>query len=343
MFKLIVNRSQDFFCPFCNCVGSSKVTVDPSPTSGLSRVLQGQEFSTLRGTFAESNESDTAEKSVVWPPLVDEEKINVVSTSRRFGSDNWMHLMGHEPTCTDLLSGFGAQTDSSHGLSSFNDQNDVAVNKMKKHLENNLLASPWSMMPSSLSFNLLESSIKMPMQGSDPPYQTRGDARFGGFSEYPSLHGYRIEQQQGNWLMPPPSQSQFEHFVHSRDIMEKPILDQKQDTMKPKDGNCKLFGIPLIGNPVTSEPAVSHRSMTEEPGAHLHLASIAFDSDQKSEQSKGPKSTNNHLAVGEPEKPCQTSLLSRDVQGKVQSVSTRSCTKVWTRFWFLKNEYTKFK
>lgn len=313
--------------------GSSKVTVDPSPASGFSRVLQGQEFSTLRGTFAESNESDTAEKSVVWPPLLDDEKIDVVSTSRRFGSDNWMHLVRHEPTCTDLLSGFGARTDSSHGFSSFVDQNDVAANTMKKHLEHeskfNLLAGPWSMMPSGLSLNLLESSIKVPVQGSDMPYQTRGDARFGGFSEYPTLHGHRVELQQGNWLMPPPAQSHFDNFAHSRELMPKPILVQKQEAVKPKDGNCKLFGIPLIGNPVISEPAMSYRSMTNEPAGHLHLAPSAFDSDQKSEQSKGAKSTDNPLAVSEQEKPCQTSLpLSRDVQGKVQSVSTRSCTKV---------------
>ncbi|KAF2312802.1 hypothetical protein GH714_040502 [Hevea brasiliensis] len=41
--------------------GSSKVTVDPPTPSGYARVLQGQEFSTLRGNFAESNESNTAE------------------------------------------------------------------------------------------------------------------------------------------------------------------------------------------------------------------------------------------------------------------------------------------
>ncbi|KAL7251896.1 hypothetical protein ACSBR1_013697 [Camellia fascicularis] len=31
---------------------SSKMTIDPSPVNGFSRVLHGQEFSTLRGTFA---------------------------------------------------------------------------------------------------------------------------------------------------------------------------------------------------------------------------------------------------------------------------------------------------
>ena len=314
-------------------IGSFKVTVDPSPASGFSRVLQGQEFSTLRGTFAESNESDTAEKSVVWHPVLDDEKIDVVSTSRRFGSDNWMHLVRHEPTCTDLLSGFGGRTDSSNGFSSFIDQNDVAANTTKKHIEHeskfNLIGSPWSMMSSGLSLNLLESSTKAPVQGGDMPYQTRGDARFGGFFEFPTLHGHRVEQQQGNWLMPPPPQSHFENFAHSRGLMPKPILVQKQETVKPKDGNCKLFGIPLIGNHVTSEPEMSYRTMTNEPAGHLHLGSNAFDSDPKSEQSKGAKSTDNALAVNEQEKQCRTSLpLSRDVQGKVQSVSTRSCTKV---------------
>ncbi|KDP22545.1 hypothetical protein JCGZ_26376 [Jatropha curcas] len=53
--------------------GSSKVTADPTLPTGYSRVLQGQEFATLKGNVVESNESDTAEKSVMWPPSVDDE------------------------------------------------------------------------------------------------------------------------------------------------------------------------------------------------------------------------------------------------------------------------------
>ena len=53
--------------------------------------------------------------------------------------------------------------------------------------------------------------------------------------------------------------------------------------MNPKDGSCKLFSIPLIGNHVTLEPTMSYRIMANEPADHLHLVSNAFDSDQKFE------------------------------------------------------------
>ncbi|MCI69343.1 auxin response factor-like protein, partial [Trifolium medium] len=75
---------------------------------GFPRVLQGQESSTLRGNLAENNDSYTAEKSVAWPSANDEEKIDAVSTSRRFGTDNWMSMSRQEATYSDLLSGFGS-------------------------------------------------------------------------------------------------------------------------------------------------------------------------------------------------------------------------------------------
>ncbi|KAK9278040.1 hypothetical protein L1049_027597 [Liquidambar formosana] len=316
--------------------GSSKVAVDPSPASGFARVLQGQEFPTLRANFVESNESDTVEKPIVWH----DEKIDVVSASRRYGSDNWMPSARHEPTYTDLLSGFGTQTDSPHGFCSpFADQTAAAANPMKKHSTDqegkfNLLVNPWSNIPSSgLSLNLLESGMKVPVQGGDISFQTRGNFGYGGFSEYPVLHGHRVEHRQGNWMMPPPPATHFEHPAHSRDLMPKPILVQQQEAVKPKDGNCKLFGIRLFNNPVTSEPLASHKKTSNEPAGHRHhhdtLQARAIESDQKSEQSKGSKATDTLHPFTEQDKSFHTSHpLSRDVQSKVQGGSTRSCTKV---------------
>uniref|UniRef100_A0A2N9FC85 Auxin response factor n=1 Tax=Fagus sylvatica TaxID=28930 RepID=A0A2N9FC85_FAGSY len=317
--------------------GPSKVTLD-SPVSGFSRVLQGQEFSTLRGNFAESNESDTAEKSVVWPPSLDEEKIDVVSAARRYGSENWMLSGRHEPTCTDLLSGFGAKADSSHVIrSSFVDQAAAAVNLTRKQAVDqegkfNLLASPWSLMPSSLSLNLSDSNLKRPVQGVDGAYQAQGNARYGGLAEYPMLHSHRVEHSQGIWLRPPPPLSPFENPAHSRDQMSKPMLVQQCEAVKPKDGNYKLFGIPLINNPVTPEPVAAPTTMMNEPAGHvLNTSNQAhtLDTDQKSEQSRGSKSADYPLPVNEKEKPVQTcQQLSREVQGKSLGSSTRSCTKV---------------
>ncbi|XP_057970275.1 auxin response factor 2B [Malania oleifera] len=316
--------------------GSSKVTVDPSPASGFARVLQGQEFSTLRSTFAESNDSDSTEKPAAWRPPSDDEKIDAVSTSRRYGSENWMPLMRSEPTYTDLLSGFGGHTDSSHGFCpSFVDPSAAGANLMKKHLppdqegKYGLVANPWSVMSSGLSLNLLESSSKVTVLGGDVPYQARGNVRYGEFSEYSILNGHRVEQQQGNWLMRPPSSvSHLENPAHSGE----PMLVQKNEPLKSKDGNCKLFGIPLISNRVPPEPTMSHRNMTNELASHMHLASHqshSHESEQKSEQSKGLKPLDNPITVSDQDKSLQACQpVTRDVQGKVQGGSTRSCTKV---------------
>ncbi|KAH7578516.1 hypothetical protein ACOSP7_000177 [Xanthoceras sorbifolium] len=312
--------------------GSSKVNVDPSSASGFSRVLQGQEFSTLRGNFAEreSNESDNAEKSVAWPSQHEDEKIDV-SGSRRYGSENWVPSGGrHEPTYTDLLSGFGANADSSHGYSpSFVDQSLPSAGLARKGLLDqdgkfSLLARPWSLMPPGLSLKLAESNPKVPGQGGDATYQVRGNVRYGGFGDYPMLHGHRIEQSHGNWLTPAP-QSQFENPAQSRELMPKPVLVQDHETGKSKDGSCRLFGIPLFNKPVLPEPGVLNRNTMNDS----HQQFRAFESDQKSEQSKSSKLGDDSPTVNEQEKPfqlCQPHM--KDSRSKHQSVSARSCTKV---------------
>ncbi|KAJ6748326.1 AUXIN RESPONSE FACTOR 2 [Salix purpurea] len=280
--------------------GSSKVTADPSSTSRFSRVLRGQEFSTVRGNFAESNESDAAEKSVIWPPSADDEKIDVLSSSRRFGSERWMSSARQEPTYTDLLSGFGANADSSHGFGApFVDRTAGVTNPLKKHLSDqgqfNLLANPWSIICSA-------------------------------FSEYPMLHGQRVEQCHGSSMMPPPP-SHFDNHACTRELMPKPQLVQEHDNRKSLDGNCKLFGIPLkISKPASPEQS-GPTNMVNEPTGHTPPAShqITSESDQKSEHSRGSKLADEN----ENEKPFQVGLMrTRDNHGIAQNSSTRSCTKV---------------
>ncbi|KAF8400062.1 hypothetical protein HHK36_015937 [Tetracentron sinense] len=313
--------------------GSFKVTVDhPSPGNGFSRVKQSQEISTLKGTSAENNESDTAQKPVVWHPSLDDQKIDIFSAQRRFGTENWLPLGRHEPTCTDLLSNFQNTNDSSHEFCPPADDG----NPMRKQFQDqegklNLLAGSWSMMPSSPSLNMLESSMKVPAQGSEVPFQTPGTVRYGALSEHPMLHGFRCEHQSGNWLMPllPPSHSENSHCPGGR---PQPLLQQREAVKPKQDGNCKLFGIPLISNPTASEPPLSHTDNKYQPEGHSHHAihhPRALESDQQSEQSKGSKLAETVFAGNEKEKPFQAcQQLDRDVQSKLQGGSTRSCTKV---------------
>lgn len=260
-------------------LGSSKVNADPSAPTGYTRVLQGQEFPTLKGNLAESNESDAADKSVMWTPSVDEEKMDVVSASRRFGNENWMASSGsgrHETAYTDLLSGFGATSESPRGIfASFSEQS------MRKHALDqegrfNLHSSPRSIMPSSLSLSL-DPNAKG--QSGNMSYQPQGSVRYG---DYTIVHG----QPHGNWYMPPPSSP-----------ISKPALCPKNES---KDANCKLFGIPL---------------MRPDPVADTHIHLITNQAHKL-----------EPVAATDQDKPVQLNL--REVQGKPQSGSMRSCTKV---------------
>lgn len=312
-------KGTKFFPSLCYS-GQSKVTVDPVlQGSGYSRVLQGQEFATLRGNFVES-ESDTAEKSTAWPPSVDDERIDAVSGSKRYGSDNWMPSARHEPTYTDLLSGFGTNVDSSHGICQpFVEQTLASANSMRKHSldqEGKFNLQSWSILPSSLSLSL-DSNMKVPTGNAS--YQAQQHVRYGGFSGYSVHHGHRVEQPQGNWLMPPPP-SHFESQANAREVMPKHMSVPKHESVKPNDGSCKLFGIPLI----TPEP---HRNAMNESARHNQA--LILESDQKLEKSRGSKSVDDLLAASESDKLLQTSQqYVRDVQGKTQGSSTRSCTKV---------------
>ncbi|RYR44899.1 hypothetical protein Ahy_A08g041175 isoform D [Arachis hypogaea] len=312
---------------------SSKVSADPSPANGFPRVLQGQEFSTLRGNFAESNESDTAEKSVVWPP-VDDEKVDVVSMSRRYGSENWMSMGRHDTSYSDLLSGFGASGDPSHP--SLGDQmgGPVAYSARKHVLDHEgklNVHHPWPAMSSGFSLNLLEPSTKESPRGSETPYQARGNLRYGPFSEYPVIPGHKVEHPHGKLMLPPPP-TQYESPC-SRDLMSKPMSAKTYETAKPKEGDCKLFGISLISSPTAApEPSVSHRSGTTEPAGQAHLKSHhqhTSENDQKIEQSKGLKSADGQVIVDDHDKPSKTSQVHlKDGQAKPLSSSARSCTKV---------------
>ncbi|KAK8710808.1 hypothetical protein V6N13_146117 [Hibiscus sabdariffa] len=311
--------------------GSSKVNVDPLPASAFSRVLQGQEFSTLRGTFAESNESDTAEKSVMWPPSTDDDK-NDVPGERKFGSENWMSSGRYELTYTDLLSGFGSNVDSYCGYRpSLVDQSSMAGNSMGKHLlhQDAKLCSLSSR--SGLSLKLADTSANLPLQGSNVPYQSRGNGRFSGFGDYPVLESRRIEHTRGNWLMPPPTASHYENSVQVRDLMPKTSFVQEPKNGKSGEGNCKLFGIPLISNSSASDPVVSHVYAFNKPVGNVQAALHqvhAFESDQKSKKPKTSQLSAEDrfneqeriLQLGQPH--------TREVQSKPSTASTRSCTKV---------------
>ncbi|XP_060205381.1 auxin response factor 2A [Lycium barbarum] len=317
--------------------GSSRVTADHSQPSVFSRVLQGQELSTVRGGFAESNESDLSEKSMIWQPSVDDEKNAIHSASKRYLSDKWLPLGRPESSLTDLLSGFGVQNNSSHGFCLPSaDQAAFGAGLVKRQAQDqekdfSLLGKPWSLLSSGLSLNLMDSGSKAPGQGGDTPYQMRGDARYSGFGEFSVLPGHRAENQQGSWIMPQSVSPYIQLSSHSRDMMHKPTVAKQPEAVKP-EGNCKLFGIPLTSN-VCTDPVMMRKSSLINSASDMNIVihthqSPATDSDQRHEQSKGSK-VDDGIAANDHDKQFHTfHLAARDRDGKGHSSSTRSCTKV---------------
>nr|ANI70179.1 auxin response factor ARF7 [Salvia miltiorrhiza] len=310
--------------------GPTKMTADPAhANNGFPRVLQGQESSTLRGPFSESNELDSSEKSYLWKPSLEDEKIDV-SASRRYGADNWSPLGRPESSFTDLLSGFGTKTNAPRDFST--PLGNQAMSKRQTQdcdAKFSLMGNIWPLMPSGLSLNLMDSSMKNHVQGTDASYLARGDSRHGSFGDFSIISDPRGDNQGANWSMPPPVST----YLHMRPSQPRELMPKQHAAMKPKEGNCKLFGIPLISKSAPLEPEISNRNVLNPSGysqnlVHSHQFS-AFEFDQRSDQSKGLKVGDHGIFASEQENQFQSFPPSAtDRENKGHSGSTRSCTKV---------------
>lgn len=299
--------------------------------------MQGQEISTLRGNFVENNESDSSEKPTAWPPLLDDEKADVHSASRRCLSDKWLPLGRPESSFTDLLSGFGGQASSSHGFHLPTGGQTAPASMVKRQAldkENDfsLLGKQWSLVSSGVSLNLMDSGLK----GADTLYQMRGTSKCNDFNEYPTLPGHRIDNQQGNWLMPQSMLPYIQMSTRSGDIMPKPMASLQPEAVKPKEVSCKLFGIPLVSKCASIDPVMLRKSSPIDSASNMHFGIHPHqfpitESDQRSEQSRGSKLLDDGITVNDQEEQFQTSHPgTRDREGKGLVNSTRSCTKVCT-------------
>ncbi|CAI9773693.1 unnamed protein product [Fraxinus pennsylvanica] len=303
----------------CTREASSKIMVDSLAASGFPRVLQDQEFSTLRGTFVESYKLDSSEKPMLWQPLLDDEKVDV-STTRRCGSDKRFPLGRQESSFTDFLSGFGTQINSSHDFCMpSGDQAGVIAKRLMQEHEGkfNSIRNTRSNIHSGLSLNLMDSSIKTHGQG---------DMRYGGFRQYSMLPDHRAENLPSNWLMPPPISSYLQTPpAMSRELAPKSSFQQQHNGGKPKKGNCKLFDISPRSSSIPMEPTLPHINALADHvllGVNSHK-STALESNQIS------KLVDNQFASSEQDKQRQTCVpVSSDGEGKGHSGSMRSCTKL---------------
>ncbi|KAF3566736.1 hypothetical protein DY000_02011477 [Brassica cretica] len=306
--------------------GSAMGNKDPLPASGLSRILQGQEHPTLRTKHTETVECDAPESSVVWQSSADDDKVDVVSASRRY--ENWMSSGRHESAYTDLLSGFGANVDPSPGHQiPFYDHSSlpsVSANKFIGDRDGKFdyFANQWQMMHSGLSLTLHESP-KIPA-ASDTSFQGRGNAKYG---EYPVLHSLTTENAGGNWPIRPRAVNYFEEAVQAHaqaqareHVTKRP--EMVEETAKSRDGNCRLFGIPLVNNVNGTDSTMSPRNTFNDTAGLTQMTSPKVQ--DLSDQSKGSKSTNDQREQGRPFQ--ANHPHPKDVHTKTHS--SRSCTKV---------------
>lgn len=296
------------------------MTTDPSTANGCPRVLQGQEVSTLRTTFAESKESDSTEKPSLWNSSLDEKK--------RYGSEKWIGRA--EASFTNLSSDFGTQRNASQNFC-MPPGDQITSNRLAQEHDTKftMTGNTWTAMSSGLSLNLMDSGLKTQhTRGTDNACQTHGDVRFGALREF-LISDHRGDNQQAKWLMPPPVSPYLQmQTADSRELMSKSEFVQPQDKNNLKEGNCKLFGVPLVGNSTSLDAALSHKSAMDEPsamhGIHFHQFPAA-----ESDLPKSSKLEDNQAATCEQEKQIEAfHPTSRHRESKAHSCSTRSCTKV---------------
>ncbi|KAI3950901.1 hypothetical protein MKW98_011950, partial [Papaver atlanticum] len=145
---------------------------------------------------------------MVFRGSTEDEKADMISRERVFGTENWAPPVRHEHTFTDLLSGFRSSNDSPRQFSTHLVDQTRDNSSSKKHIQDQ---------------------------------ENQGTVKYGGLGGYPVLQSLRVEQQPTNWLMPllPPSHS---GTLHHPIGVRPQVTSMQRDTLKPKsDGNCKLF------------------------------------------------------------------------------------------------------
>uniref|UniRef100_A0A0D9XSI0 Auxin response factor n=2 Tax=Leersia perrieri TaxID=77586 RepID=A0A0D9XSI0_9ORYZ len=313
-----------------------KVTVESEP-NGMQRAFQTQENAAPKGSFGNSSELDTAQKSVMRSSGFDREKNNI-STQRKLGSDGWMQ-MNRPENYSEMLSGFQPPKDvqTPQGFCSLPDQitpghsnfwHTVNAQYQDQQGNHNMFPSSWSFMPPNTGLGLNKQNYSM-IQEVGGLSQRAMNTKFGN-GVYAAQPGRGIEQYSGAW---------FGHMIPSshmddtqpRLIKPKPLVVAHGDVQKAKGASCKLFGIHL-DSPVKSELLKSPSSVVydgtpQTPGVEWRRQDVN-EVEKCSDPSKTLKSLDAPQADSVPEKPLSCQQASRNMPCKSQGGSTRSCKKV---------------
>lgn len=264
-------------------------------------MLQGQDHQLAmrsNGIITESADSDVAQKPVLWPPAP--------------ADGAWFQMpRHHEPAKykdTHAPSAFRPVGPDPHGsYMHFFDESPGLATPVKAQIQPNydgsfnmMMPHPYPLVPNSnCSFDMGDSS-------------SRGtqSAKFHQINGMPS------------WLSQP-----------------KVIRPQPVEAVKPKE-SYKLFGFELNASPATaasSELLKSPMHATHDPNLHMQQTlnqQLVMEADSHPEASKNSVSVSTAPVASEYSDKCHQ--VSKDGQGKSQASSTRSCTKVFSIYAFLK-------
>nr|QDX18293.1 auxin response factor 2-like isoform X2 [Cymbidium sinense] len=280
--------------------GTSKVVAEPSLAHGIAMEVQGKDIESTRNNFSEINVSDSVSKSIVWPANLVEEK-RLGSVQKTLGLNGWMQVGIHEPSYTDMLSGFQSSDDLHHFGMPYFEHTSADAKALKncfpgQKCELNWLSGHLSLMPSHTYINLEGNMSANTTELTNHRNQNVGFCRVEGRPMIQGLSSEHPQNSSTNRLKTPLA----ENLLQTSLLKSQPYKEAlSENEMAKQSCHYKLFGVHLNGNP-TSEPAIP--------------------------KSKGGKSSDTALA-----EKCHQSRPAKDVQSKSKpppSASMRSCTKV---------------
>lgn len=296
------------------------ISTDPPADIGFSKALQGQEFSALKGSLALNNDMENAEMPDAWREFPADNPKSMHFGQRKCGPNTWVAPAMQEATLIDLVSDSGSFHHRRGFFSSFLRRDSEISNQVKKQnsteeTKTDLLPSPGSVRQGS-SLNMLGSGIVASLEIESRQQQclsnVKGDTR--------------RDMHLGNFFFPMLSPSFVEDPNHIM-VGKSDFPFAQQELIKSNgNGSCKLFGISLTSGPVATELDNGHGSQKQV------LQSNPADDSEPNVLVSPIKCSNiapNTIAYGEQGTAFPSSEQPvRDVEGKHQAASTRSCIKV---------------
>ncbi|XP_024023701.1 auxin response factor 4 [Morus notabilis] len=147
------------------------------------------------------------------------------------------------------------------------------------------------------------------------------------------MHGLEVQQQlPRDWLLPLLQPAHAENSNHQM-ILNLDDLPLQQDLKAKGNGECKLFGFSLLGNPAMTEQEIPYLNSTDRLRGHTDVESSEHHQDigpgQVLKGLKIPEFSDTETVGDEQGQHSQVlKKFSRDSQVKLQGCSTRSCIKV---------------